>query len=63
MSDIWRRVVTGQSRRLHPERVHRQHFEACVFTQILWDVKMGDLYVEGSDRYANTWAQGISWEE
>jgi tetratricopeptide (TPR) repeat protein len=66
MSDIWRRVVTGQScqrRRLHPERVHRQHFEACVFTQILWDLKTSDLYIEGSDRYANTWAQGISWEE
>ncbi len=64
MSDTWRRIVTGQSRRQpSPERVDRQHFEACVFTQILWDLKTGDLYVEGSDRYANTWAQGISWEE
>lgn len=64
MSDTWRRIVTGQSRRaLHPERVHRQHFEACVFTQILWDLKTGDLYIEGSDRYANTWAQGMSWED
>lgn len=63
MSDTWRRIITGQRRRtFHPERVHRQHFEACVFTQILWDLKTGDLYVEGSDRYANTWAQGISWE-
>jgi len=64
MSDTWRQIVTGHSRRTpHPERVHRQHFEACVFTQILWNLKTGDLYVEGSDRYANTWAQGISWEE
>jgi hypothetical protein len=64
MSDTWRCIVTGQSRRQpSPERVDRQHFEACVFTQILWDLKTGDLYVEGSDRYANTWAQGISWEE
>lgn len=63
MSDTWRRIVTGKSRRLHPERVHRQHFEACVFTQILWDLKTGDLSVEGSDRYANTWTQGISWED
>lgn len=64
MSDTWWRIVTGHSRRTpHPERVHRQHFEACVFTQILWNLKTGDLYVEGSDRYANTWAQGISWEE
>lgn len=64
MSDTWRRIVTGKTgRQPSPERVERQHFEACVFTQILWDLKTGDLYVEGSDRYANTWAQGISWEE
>ena len=64
MSDAWQRIVTGQSRRQpSPARVDRQHFEACVFTQILWDLKTGDLYIEGSDRYANTWAQGISWEE
>ena len=64
MSDTWRRIVTGKAGRQRiPERVDRQHFEACVFTQILWDLKTGDLYVEGSDRYANTWAQGISWDE
>ncbi len=63
MSDTWRRIVTGKTgRQPFPERVDRQHFEACVFTQILWDLKTGDLYVEGSDRYANTWAQGISWD-
>jgi TnpA family transposase len=63
MSETWRRIVTGKAgRQKIPERVDRQHFEACVFTQILWDLKTGDLYVEGSDRYANTWAQGISWE-
>jgi hypothetical protein len=60
----WWRIVTGQSKHLpHPERVFRQHFEACLFTQILWDLKTGDLYVEGGDRKALTWAQGISWEE
>lgn len=63
MSDTWRRIVTGRpGRKPFPERVDRQHFEACVFTQILEDLKTGDLYIEGSDRYANTWAQGISWE-
>lgn len=63
MSDTWRRIVAGKAeRKMMPERVDRQHFDACVFTQILWDLKTGDLYVEGSDRYANTWAQGISWE-
>ena len=64
MSDIWWRVVSGQRKRTpSPEKVKRQLFELCVFTQILWDLKTGDLYIEGSDLYANTWAQGISWEQ
>ena len=64
MSDVWWRIVSGQSKRTpSPLRVDRRHFEICVFSQILWDLKTGDLYIEGSDLYANTWAQGISWEE
>ena len=64
MSDVWWRIVSGQRKRTPlPRRVKRQYFEIAVFTQILWDLKIGDLYIEGSDLYANTWAQGISWEE
>jgi len=64
MSDVWWRIVSGQTKRTpSPLRVDRRHFEICVFSQILWDLKTGDLYIEGSDLYANTWAQGISWEE
>ena len=64
MSDVWWRIVSGQSKRTpSPLCVDRRHFEICVFSQILWDLKTGDLYIEGSDLYANTWAQGISWEE
>ena len=64
MSDVWWRIVSGKTKRTPlPERVDRRHFEICVFSQILWDLKTGDLYIEGSDLYANTWAQGISWEE
>jgi TnpA family transposase len=64
MSDVWWRIVSGQSKRTPlPERVDRRHFEICVFSQILWDLKTGDLSIEGSDLYANIWAQGISWEE
>jgi hypothetical protein len=64
MSDVWWRIVSGQSKRTPlPVRVDRRHFEICVFSQILWDLKTGDLYIEGSDLYANIWEQGISWEE
>lgn len=64
MSDVWWRIVSGKTKRTpSPSRVDRRHFEICVFSQILWELKTGDLYIEGSDLYANTWAQGISWEE
>ena len=63
MSDVWWRIVSGQRKRAPlPQRVKRQLFEIAVFSQILWDLKTGDLYIEGSDLYANTWAQGISWD-
>jgi TnpA family transposase len=64
MSDVWWRIVSGKTKRTPlPERVDRRHFEICVFSHILWDLKTGDLSIEGSDLYANIWAQGISWEE
>lgn len=64
ISDTWWRIVSGQRKRTPiPKRVHRRLFEIAVFTQILWDLKTGDLAIEGSDLYANTWVQGISWEE
>jgi Domain of unknown function (DUF4158) len=63
MSEVWWRIVSGQRKRAPlPQRVKRQLFEIAVFSQILWDLKTGDLYIEGSDLYANTWAQGISWD-
>lgn len=34
-----------------------------VFSQMLWDLKSGDLYVEGSDQYADHRTQLISWED
>jgi hypothetical protein len=34
-----------------------------VFSQILWDLKSGDLYIEGSDQYSDYREELISWEE
>ena len=46
--------MTGQSKRgACPEKVLRRHFEMGVFSQLLWDLKSGDLYVEGGDQYAD----------
>jgi hypothetical protein len=56
--------MTGQSKREnYPDKVLRRHFETAVFSQLLWDLKSGDLYLEGSDQYADYREQLISWEE
>jgi len=63
-SDTWWKFMTGQSKRsTSPDKVLRRHFEIAVFSQLLWDLKSGDLYVEGSDQYADYREQLISWEE
>jgi len=62
--DAWWRLMTGQNKRSScPEKVLRRHFEVCVFSQILWDLKSGDLFVEGGDQFSDYRTQLISWEE
>jgi len=61
-SDTWWKFMTGQSKRSTcPDKVLRRHFEIAVFSQLLWDLKSGDLYVEGSDQYADYRDQLIPW--
>jgi TnpA family transposase len=63
-SDTWWKFMTGQSKRSDgPEKVLRRHFEMAVFSQMLWDLKSGDLYVEGGDQYSDYRVQLISWED
>jgi Domain of unknown function (DUF4158) len=53
-SDTWWKFMTGRSKREScPDKVLRRHVEIAVFSQLLWDLKSGDLYVEGSDQYAD----------
>ncbi len=35
----------------------------CVFSQVLWELKSGDLYIENSDAFADYRNQQISWAE
>ncbi|WP_207725681.1 DUF4158 domain-containing protein [Clostridium sp. DJ247] len=64
VSDDWWKLITGYSNRnTYPDKINRRHFEVCVFTQILWDLKSGDLYVKGSDKFSDYRDQLISWEE
>ena len=59
----WRWISPKYKREPFPEEIHRRHFEVCVFSQIMLELKSGDLYIEGSEKYADYREQLISWEE
>ncbi len=62
--DGWWRLVTGEQRRSSlPDRVNRRHFEVCVFSEMLWELKSGDLAIVGSDEFADYNDQLVSWDE
>jgi hypothetical protein len=64
ISDDWWKLITGYTNRtIYPDKIDRRYFEICVFTQILWDLKSGDLYVDGSDKFSDYRDQLISWDE
>jgi hypothetical protein len=63
MSEAWWRLVTEQRNRdATPKRLHRRYFELCVFSQLMTELKSGDLCIPGSNLYADYRDQLISWE-
>src|SRR5512145_2895640 len=64
VSDGWWRLLTDvRPIPAVPVRVRRQHFEVCVFTEVMWALKSGDLAVRGSDTFADYREQLITKEE
>jgi TnpA family transposase len=64
ISDSWWRLVTGNTNRgIYPDKIDRRYFEICLFSQVMWDLKSGDLYIKGSDKYSDYREQLLSWEE
>jgi TnpA family transposase len=59
----WRWLSRKRKKEARPEEVNRRHFEVCLFSQIVWELKAGNLYIEGSEKYADYREQLISWEE
>ncbi|MBV9602489.1 MAG: transposase [Chloroflexi bacterium] len=61
--DGWWRLMTDEPRwDAFPERVRRRHFEPCVFSQLMLELKAGDLCIVGSDTFADYREQLVSWE-
>ncbi|NHN33221.1 Tn3 family transposase [Paenibacillus agricola] len=60
-STQWRRTVTVKTE--EGLFLSRRHFEVCVFSQLASELKTGDLFVTGSENYADYREQLLSWEE
>lgn len=60
----WWKIVTGKnSRDINIDKVDRRYFEICLFSQVWLELKSGDLFIEGSEKFGDWRNQLISWEE
>jgi hypothetical protein len=60
----WWKMVTGTANRdLEVDSVDRRYFEICLFSCVMLELKSGDLFIEGSDKFDDYRKQLISWEE
>jgi len=60
-SVAWQRAILVR----HDGVLHMQRhaFEVCVFTHLAAELKSGDVYIPGSEAYADYRAQLLSWKE
>ena len=54
MPDKWRKLVIGEVQPdTHPTKINRRQFEVCVCSQMVRELKSGDICVVGSDEYSD----------
>jgi len=63
MPDKWRNLVLGKRQGAVPIHFHRKYFELAVFSEVMDELKSGDLYVEHSGDYDDYRNHLVSWEE
>ena len=61
-TQLWRKTLVHHTES-GEERIHRRHFEVCVFSALAGELKSGDVAVEGSEAYADYGEQLLSWQE
>ena len=44
-------------------KVMRRHFEVCIFSYLAAELRSGDIYVQGSEAYADYREQLLSWSD
>ncbi len=64
VADKWWPLVTGnKDRGAVVERIDRRYFELCVFSNIMLELKSGDLCVPGSDQFSDYRKELVSKDE
>jgi TnpA family transposase len=64
VGEKWWPLLTGRTARdPAPAEVDRRYFEICLFTQVVNELKSGDLCIPGSEEYGDYRGQLVSWEE
>jgi Tn3 transposase DDE domain/Domain of unknown function (DUF4158) len=58
-SEAWQHLVIVKNKK--GTQLARRHLEACVFSALAAELKAGDLYVDGSERFADYRAQLLPW--
>lgn len=63
VTDRWWKVLSERQKQMNDGTVDRRNFEVCVFSQIMHELKSGDLCIPGSDQYSDYTEQLIPWSE
>lgn len=63
MPEKWRYLVFGKRQSAAPMHFHRKYFELAVFSEVMDELKSGDLFVEYSGDYDDYRNHLVSWEE
>lgn len=64
LPDKWKKLVTGKaSGSTSVKVVDRLYFELCVLTQVITELKTGDLFIEDSENHNDYRNQLISWSQ
>ena len=61
-TQLWRKTILHRDEQ-GEERIHRRHFEVCVFSTVANEVKSGDVAVAGAENYADYREQLLPWSE
>lgn len=61
-TNLWRKTLIHRDDN-GEERIHRRHFEVCVFSTLANELKSGDVAVGGAENYADYRDQLLPWSE